>query len=240
MENIRAESKYVEVSREEYLSLPSLSLCDNPDKEDQQKAEWLAERAERRVEFQQKRAARKSEENETDMTSYLYPTSTRSFRDGDGMLSKDFSTSNVDSANSIPRGLSEFDGTIRQFVYTYKYAAHPAMWKVRLYYSSSVTDIHSNTETLAGWIALYESVNPMKLQRSVRAINNPDSDWCPGAVSNGNKHIDKDVDFESHFNEWIAPIIGDGRVGEAMASGQYFMAIDAESWGLEALRACKK
>ncbi|THC89019.1 hypothetical protein EYZ11_011539 [Aspergillus tanneri] len=164
MENIRAESKYVEVSREEYLSLPSLSLCDNPDKEDQQKAEWLAERAERRVEFQQKRAARKSEENETDMTSYF-----------------------------IPRGLSEFDGTIRQFVYTYKYAAHPAMWKVRLYYSSSVTDIHSNTETLAGWIALYESVNPMKLQRSVRAINNPDSDWCPGAVSNGNKHIDKDV-----------------------------------------------
>ncbi|KAH8656017.1 hypothetical protein BGZ60DRAFT_567871 [Tricladium varicosporioides] len=165
---------------------------------------------------------------------------TSSFRDPDGTLNASQGTFIIESgvlswgqilplyfafrqqnltqnAESIPKMLE--GGTIRQYVYTYKSAARNGKWKVGRYGSSCNTvdplDPGAKKDRV-GWVIYHSDIDPMGVLERVRGL----AGTGPGAISNGNNHIDKDVlyigrydwshhwhhprnrDFKNEFLEW--------------------------------------
>ena len=157
-------------------------------------------------------------EKESKLRQNLFPTrpspvTTQALRDENGIASTFtissgvlswgklppiyFSTTQSELTNNALRGPEELPGgTIRQYVYTYKSAARIGKWRIWKYWS----DIR-NTDSLdpdfefgekekgvqAGWVICHEDVNPQDIVQRVRSINGTG----PGAVSNGNGHVDK-------------------------------------------------
>jgi len=167
------------------------------------------------------------------------------------------------NAEQTPRDASEYGGTVRMHLHTYKSAARIGAWKVRRYYSGLHCGFYGDARTPVGWVMCHESVNPMEIIMRVRAIGG----GGPGAISNGNGHVDKDVLFigrydwawypnspeyqrsKALFREWAAPAIGTlaegtdthwrGDGGLNVEQSGYFMAVDRGAWGLDLVRAYK-
>ena len=108
-----------------------------------------------------------------------------------------FSTTQSEFTNNALRGPEELPGgTIRQYVYTYKSAARIGKWRIWRYWSGiRATDSldpdfdfgEKDEGFQAGWVICHEDINPTDVVGRVRSINGTG----PGAVSNGNGHVDK-------------------------------------------------
>lgn len=117
-----------------------------------------------------------------------------------------YSTTQSELTNNALRGPEELPGgTIRQHVYTYKSAARIGKWRVwRLWSGIHATysldldfEIAEKEEGLqTGWVICHEDINPIDIVRRVRSIDSTG----PGAVSNGNGHVDKDVRYIGRYD----------------------------------------
>ncbi|KAK3390160.1 hypothetical protein B0H63DRAFT_519394 [Podospora didyma] len=174
-----------------------------------------------------------------------------------GSLQDNF-TNNADNVSAELPG-----GTIRQHVHTYRSAARNGEWKVRRYYSNwrSERNHDAPPKDLTGWVICHKDLDPIKLIQRARAIN-PYGE----AISLGNSHIDKDVlyinrydwlnpprkNIEEQFQAYAEPAVGpcpppdpeadyynDPCVSNVKSHG-YFVAMDAQGWGLDFLRAYKQ
>ena len=91
----------------------------------------------------------------------------------------------TNNAARIPDKLE--GGTIMRRVYTHKSAARNGEWKVRRYYTAADLYDPAEAKRRVGWVICHSDISPMEVVRRVRAIFGTG----PGAVSNGNRHVDK-------------------------------------------------
>lgn len=148
-------------------------------------------------------------------------------------------------------------GTIVRHRFTYRSAARNGRWKVRRYSMRARSDPDAPGRHV-GWILYHEDVDPMDTLARVRALDGTG----PGAVSNRNRHTDKDVlyvgryDWSTHFGKnlepefqrWAEPVIGPvPDTGDPYDTPRcnvrkdgYLLAIDEAESGLDFVAAYKR
>lgn len=95
-------------------------------------------------------------------------------------------TAFTNNAASVPPMLP--DGTIKQYVYTYKSAARNGRWKVRRAYSNYNGRLPADGDPTMhfGWVYCHEDLDPLEVVKRCRSIGQGF-----GGISNGNEHVDK-------------------------------------------------
>ncbi|KAH6618406.1 hypothetical protein B0J18DRAFT_278437 [Chaetomium sp. MPI-SDFR-AT-0129] len=158
------------------------------------------------------------------------------------------------NVNHMPPELE--GGTILQHRFSYRSAARNGQWKVRQY-NERVGDLIRDSDHPAypaGWILHHEDIDPRNTLARVRALDGTG----PGAVSNRNRHTDKDIvyigrydwshlyhrNLEPEFQQWAEPVIGPNNPDHFeqcnVRKGGYLVAADEANFGLDFVAAYKR